>query len=305
MPRIFERAEVEDYVPAISPAMRGLEQAIADLADGAAPVLILGEAGVGKRTLAARLHHGSHRRSSGFEEVRCATLQSDFFSGDGGPYLERGTIYLNEIAELPAVCQEQLVGLCQRMNGHSPGIRLMCSSKRQLDEEIRAGRLNADLYYHISGICLRVPPLRHRREDIPALSEHFFSKYGALLGRPDAKMSGTILRFFLDHAWPGNVRELENAVKTIVALGDERMALAALKACLPQVRSRNGESVSLKEAARAASRQAERELILKVLSRTRWNRKRAAQELHISYKALLYKLKQIGVDDGDSSEREE
>jgi len=106
-------------------------------------------------------------------------------------------------------------------------------------------------------------------------------------------------RFLLDHNWPGNVRELEDLLKTIVAIGDERIALAAIRSSLAERRRGHEglESVSLKEAARAASRQAEREIILRVLSRTRWNRKRAAQELQISYKALLYKLKQIGLDD--------
>jgi len=176
--------------------------------------------------------------------------------------------------------------------------RVVALTQRNLENDIRAGRFREDLYYRLAGVCLRVPPLRHRREDIPVLTDFFLHKYSALFGRPEPGLSEKTRQFIAEYSWPGNVRELEAAVKTIAAIGDDRIAMTALRSS-----SLNGsanhyeEGTSLKEAARAASRQAERELILRVLSRTRWNRKRAAEELRISYKALLYKLKQIGVDD--------
>jgi two-component system response regulator AtoC len=142
-----------------------------------------------------------------------------------------------------------------------------------------------------------VPPLRHRRDDIPALSEHFLDKYSNLFGRPRPTLTPNVWRFLLEHNWPGNVRELENTVKTLVAVGDERIAISALRgpAAVDVIGVNDG--MSLKQAARAASRRAEKELILRVLNKTRWNRKRAAQELKLSYNALLYKLKQVGLDD--------
>jgi DNA-binding NtrC family response regulator len=173
--------------------------------------------------------------------------------------------------------------------------RLICGSARDLEEEVKAGNLREDLYYRISGVCLRLPPLRQRREDIPVLMEHFLRKYGQDFQRPVPSLSPETQRLFEEYSWPGNVRELENAAKAIVALGDETVAMGGLRAMLlrPDLGS-NGNRVSLKQASRAASREAEKEIILRVLTRTRWNRRRAAVELQISYKALLYKLKQMG-----------
>jgi len=124
------------------------------------------------------------------------------------------------------------------------------------------------------------------------------------LGRLRPSLSPRALRALMDHTWPGNIRELENVVKKIVALGDEQLAIAELGRAAPEttrIEAAAGGSYSLKAAARAASREAERQLILKALARTRWNRKRAAQELQISYKSLLYKLKQIGLPDAEAN----
>jgi DNA-binding NtrC family response regulator len=170
--------------------------------------------------------------------------------------------------------------------------RLISSSRRNLEDEIRSGRLREDLYYRLNGVCLRLPPLRHRKEDIPSLVELFLTKYAALFARAKLSLSTQTLDRLTEYSWPGNIRQLENTVKKIVALGDEDLALGDSESFA----SESGGRVSLKQAARAASQHTERELILKTLERTHWNRKRAARELQISYKALLYKLKQIGLD---------
>ena len=178
--------------------------------------------------------------------------------------------------------------------------RLISTTSRNLDEEMKAGRFRRELYYRINGVCLRLPALRERKEDIPQLSDYFLAKHCNQLGRVHSRLSARALETFMDYSWPGNIRELENVVKKIVALNDEDLALSDL------IRTSNatavsgpadGQTRSLKVASKAASREAERELILKALGRTRWNRKRAAQELQISYKSLLYKLKQIGMDE--------
>jgi two-component system, NtrC family, response regulator AtoC len=142
-----------------------------------------------------------------------------------------------------------------------------------------------------------LPPLRQRKEDIPLLMTHFLRKYAQEFRRSVPELSAEMERLFQDYSWPGNLRELESAVRVLVALGDERLAMGGLRALLRQPPDTgNGNRTSLKAAAKAASHQAEKELILKVLTRTRWNRRRAAAELQISYKALLYKLKQIGYE---------
>jgi two-component system, NtrC family, response regulator AtoC len=210
---------------------------------------------------------------------------------------------------LDATCQRSLLYALPDGNDEPRrGIltaRVISTTSRNLDVEMRAGRFRSELYYRVNGVCLRLPPLRERKDDIPLLVEFMLTKHAAQFGRPRPVLSPRTLRVFLNHSWPGNIRELENVVKKIVALGDERLAVTEFEEApieakteteAPEVRG-----YSLKAAARAASREAEREMILKALAHTRWNRKRAAQELQISYKSLLYKLKQIGVQDTEAN----
>jgi len=182
--------------------------------------------------------------------------------------------------------------------------RLISTTSRNLDEEMKAGRFRRELYYRINGVCVRLPALRERKEDIPHLSDYFLAKHCAQLGRMRSQLSAKAIDAFMNYSWPGNIRELENVVKKIVALNDEELALSELAstrnatdAAVPV----DAQTRSLKVASKAASREAERELILKALGRTRWNRKRAAQDLQISYKSLLYKLKQIGLEEAESN----
>jgi two-component system response regulator AtoC len=300
------------YVEAVSSGMRSIEQVIADIAPTDIPVLLLGESGTGKDAVALHIHRRSRRRQKPFRKLTCATLSPEWLTArsaseqQGEAGLGGGTLYLDEVGDLSAAGQANLLQALSdgelAMAG-GLGTRLICATSRNLEEQLRAGRFREELYYRINGVCLRLPPLRHRREDIPALAEYFLGKYAAEFDRPQPALSAQASGRCHDHAWPGNIRELENAMKKIVVLGDERLAVADFDAALPEPRAAAPASagISLKEAARAASRQAERELILKVLARTRWNRKRAATELKISYKALLYKLKQIGLEEAAGS----
>ncbi len=300
------------YISAVSPAMRSVERVVSDIASTNIPVLVAGESGTGKEVVAAQIHRLSNRREQSFTKVSCAALQSELLrarNGNGTSELLPGwgTVLLDEIADLDAGSQSKLVHLLPESDlGHAAaaaprGLRIICTTSRNLEEEMRAGRVREELYYRINGVSLRLPPLRQRREDIPLLADFFLTKYSANFGRPQPQISAAVMSQLCDYAWPGNVRELENLMMKIVAVGDERTALSDLRHAAehpaPAGCAQSRFGVSLKDAARAASRQAEKELILSVLGRTRWNRKRAAQELQISYKALLYKLKQIGVDD--------
>ncbi len=288
-----------EFLEGISPSMRPVEVVIGELAQNDVPVLLLAEAGAGKRTIAKRIHETSGRSAQPFRMVACATLTPESFEACGANSLfSEGTLFLEEVADLNSASQVKLLEALPKVegngNGHRP-TRLICGSSRELEAEVRSGRFREDLYYRISGVCLRLPPLRQRREDIPYFMSFFLSKFSQDFRRSMPVLSAQTQQLFQDYAWPGNVRELEDTARAIVALGDEALAMGGLRAMLTKAdRSLNGERVSLKQAARAASREAEKELILKVLTRTRWNRRRAAQELQISYKALLYKLKQIG-----------
>jgi two-component system, NtrC family, response regulator AtoC len=301
-----EAAE-HNFVESLGQSMRALEVVIRELARSEVPVLLLAERGAGKEATAERIHQMSGHREEPFQVVPCAEIAQEMLAPEGNEGLfGAGTVYLEELADLSPACQERLLSVLAGVegNGHPSRTRarLICGSGRDLEAEVKADRFREDLYYRVSGVCLRLPPLRQRKEDIPCLVEFFLTKYARDFRRPVPLLSAQTQRLFQDYAWPGNIRELEDAAKAIVALGDESVAMGGLRSLLMRSESgTNGERISLKQASRAASREAEKELILKVLNRTRWNRRRAAQELQISYKALLYKLKQIGYQDYGAS----
>ena len=286
------------FIQGISPSIKAVERVIQELADSDVPVLLMAESGAGKRATAERIHQLSARRESPFQWFACRGLMPEAFVGSVAIPADRGTVFLAEIGDLSAPCQQKLLEPLPKSQDSrqysGTGARLICGTARDLEAEVRSGRFREDLYYQISGVSLRLPPLRQRKEDIPQLVNFFLAKFAADFRCPAPELSRETHRLFLDYAWPGNLRELEDVTRAIVVLGDEALAMGGLRSLLVKSDRANGERVSLKEAAKAASREAERELILKVLTRTRWNRRRAAQELQISYKALLYKLKQIG-----------
>jgi len=281
------------WLESVSPGMRTVEAVIRELSQNDVPVLVVAEHGAGKAAAAARIHSLSRRASYPFFVFQGREVTEKNLAASDG---QGGTIYLQEISELTQAAQKELVrqlSLTEGERDHVP--RYICGTSSELEPEVRSGKVREDLYYRVSGVCLRLPPLRQRREDIPNLREWFCSVAARDLSRPAPTLSAETQNFFREYHWPGNIRELKDAARAIVALGDESLAMRGLRSLLRRTDS-TGERISLKDAARAASREAERELILQVLARTRWNRRRAAQELKISYKALLYKLKQIGYE---------
>jgi two-component system response regulator AtoC len=304
------------FVESVSPTVRGLERIIEEIAPTDIPVLLVGESGTGKEVMALRIHQLSKRRNEPFHKVVCTTLSPEVLeaplreNGEAEKWhelLRAGTVLFDEISELDAACQPKLLHFLPDGDAlpHEGKLhaRVISATRRDLEEEIRAQHFREELYYRLNGVCIHLPPLRHRREDIPCLTDFLLAKFATQFGRPVPTLTPRTLRNLMAYSWPGNIRQLENVVKKVVALGDERLALEDFQSVTAQS-TLNGASpqrISLKQAARAASREAERELILKALERTRWNRKRAAKELQISYKALLYKLKQIGMGDSEDS----
>lgn len=312
------------FVHGASPAMMALERTIADIASTNIPVLLVGESGTGKEVVALEIHRLSKHRSEPFVKCGCSGLTADALAARleraGGSLDEvtsRGSLFLDGINHLDPAAQGRLLHLLPDAGGApSEGclsMRVISSTTRNLDEEMKSGRFREELYYRINGVHLRLPPLRERKEDIPALVGFFLKKYTSLFERPEPKVGDATMTLLVRNSWPGNIRELENVVRKIVALGDEHLAThdlpagngralssAAVSPKIPESVHTHIPSGSLKEAARAASRQAERAMILNQLERTHWNRKRAARELQISYKALLYKLKQLGLEGSDA-----
>jgi DNA-binding NtrC family response regulator len=283
------------WLESVSPGMRTVEAVLRELSQNDVPVLVVAEHGAGKAAAAARIHSLSIRSDQPFHAYLAREATETLLASLAA---QGGTVYLQEVSDLTPAAQTELVrqiGLGDTERSRVP--RYICGSTCELEPEVRAGKVREDLYYRISGVCLRLPPLRQRREDIPILRDWFLSAAARDLTRTVPPLSHGTQSFFLEYHWPGNIRELKEATRAIVALGDEELAMGGLRSLLRRTEPANGEKISLKDASRAASREAERELILQVLARTRWNRRRAAEELKISYKALLYKLKQIGCEE--------
>jgi len=299
----------EAFVRGLSPAMLTLESVIGDIARTNIPVLVVGESGSGKQMFAQRIHLLSLRADEEMAKVSCASMKIEEFAAEIESHGARGvgTVLFDEVSELDPACQRYLLHSLPDGDEHprpkTLTARVISTTSRNLDEEMCAGRFRSELFYRMNGVCLRLPPLRERKKDIPTLAEFFVLKHATLFGRPRRALSTRTLQIFSEYNWPGNIRQLENVVKNIVALGDEDLSVAELAIGPSEKRmvTNSPRPDSLKAAARAASREAERELILRALERTRWNRKRAARELQISYKSLLYKLKQIGLQDAEAN----
>ena len=270
-----------------------IQRAIARIAESDCPVLIVGEHGVGKRSISAQIHAQSHRSRGNYTEIPSADADAQIILT---AFSTKGTVYLTEIGDLSLDLQELIISNYFR-SGQAPNSRLLCGTSRELVEEIRSSRIREDFYYLISPVTLRISPLRCRKSEILSIADALLTQYSKQFDRPKPVLREEIVEFLMEHTWPENLRELQTAIKTFVAIGDQSISLAALKAAASTAKS-NGrrKSLSLKDVTRAASAQIERQLISEVLVATGGNRKRAADELGISYKALLYKLKQVGAE---------
>jgi len=234
----------------------------------------------------------------------------------------RGTIFLDEIGDLHPALQAKLLHVLQdgtfsRVGGRAPiqvDVRVLAATNRELEREVEAARFREDLYYRLNVIQIIVPPLRERMEELPLLAAHFAQRYAKLFRREGFVLAPGAMERLARHRFPGNVRELENLVKRMIVLDDPRLDRTPFLrvgrangedavSAPPPPGSGNGaprsaprtDVLPLKEVARTAARAAEREAITRVLEQTGWNRVRAAKLLKISYRALLYKIKDVGL----------
>ena len=304
---VAEDPAMTGFVYGLGPAMLTINAMAAEIARTDIPVLILGESGTGKDAYARLIHRLSQKGDSHFWKINCSAVDPGDLLAQVHKVMSRfsnyepsGSIYLDNIQELDLACQRVL--LSHLPDGESSGsedepcARFISSTTRNLESEVETGHFRRELYFRLNGACLRLPPMRVRREDIPILIEYFLNKHSRVLKKKVSPLSKKAIQTLIAYHWPGNIRELEHFARKIVVFDDVQMALNDLQATrfVNHRPMENGRGSSLKVAARAASKETERELILQALERTRWNRKRAAQELQISYKSLLYKIKQIG-----------
>jgi two-component system response regulator AtoC len=305
------------FVPGRCEAILRVNAIVDQIAGTEIAVLLVGESGTGKEAYARLIHGLSLHSGLPLKKLNCTTLEPEQLRAQIKTYLQapvgktdggQGTLFLDGVDELDLTGQKVLLSLLPDGEGAELGekpLRLISSVSQDFDTEIESGRFRRELYFRMNGVCLHLPPLRERKEDIPEFMERFLARHASELKRQAPELSNEDLERLMAHDWPGNIRELWNLARKMVALGDPKIALADLGTTGHAVTKAQkvNPTFSLKVAARAASRQAERQLILKTLERTHWNRKRAAQELQISYKSLLYKIKQTGVDGTKASEQ--
>jgi len=290
------------------------------------PVLMLGESGTGKEVVSRLIHKYSPRAHRTFLKVNCAAvpadlLESELFGYEPGAFTgathskpgkfelcNKGTILLDEIGEMPPQLQAKLLHVLQDQQFSRLGsrnvvkvdVRIIAATNIDIPKAIAEKKLREDLYYRLNGFTITLPPLRDRREEISILLRHFISQVAESYGRPSMTVSPRLLEACERYSWPGNLRELGNFVKRFLILGDEEMAIHELQAGGPLatgVLSGNAAASEsgLKGIVRNVKDEAEIEAISRALEQTNWNRKKAAAMLKISYKALLYKIRQYDI----------
>jgi two-component system response regulator AtoC len=312
-------AEDPDEFVTRNPRMRRLAEIIKRVAHTDVPILIAGESGVGKEVMAryAHLHSGRHNRP--LVKVNCAALphellESELFGYERGAFTgatsdkpgkfelaDAGTLLLDEIGEMSPLLQAKLLHVLQdgtfsRLGGRKTirvDARIIAATNINIEEAVAKGKFRQDLYFRLNVIRVDLPPLRERREDIPALCNYFVRKHERYNSQ-SRELPSDLMRRFVQHDWPGNVRELENFIKRFLVLPEHDSLLTEFNTPAVAVEANNIVALpgsSLLDVSAAAADRAERELVRRVLEETRGNRKQAALKMNICYKALLNKLK--------------
>lgn len=307
-----------------SAVMQSVRQRVARAAGLNVPILVLGESGTGKEVLARYIHEHSPWRNGPFVKVNCPAipgtlLESELFGFQKGAFTgahndkpgrielaQGGTLFLDEIAELDANLQAKLLHVLQdgsfaRIGDHEErrmDARIVCATNRRLQHEIEIGNFRSDLFYRINVITVTLPPLRDRREDIPGLIGYLREEFNRRFKRESPTLSRETLHVLQHREWPGNIRELENCMARYVILGSEEAFFSDRDEKKGEVLAYEPTAeghIPLKRMSQQVTRRMERELILKVLQANHWNRRKAAEALKISYRALLYKVRQAGL----------
>jgi two-component system response regulator AtoC len=319
---------------AASPQMIRIRQQILQIAPVDVPVFVCGESGVGKEVVARMIHMRSPRRTQPFVKVNCAALpgellESELFGFEQGAFTgavrakpgkfelaNKGTIFLDEIAEMSTHLQAKLLHVLQdqqysRLGGRhliQVDVRVLAATNVNVQEAIRSGRFREDLYYRLNVLSINVPPLRERTGEIPLLFRHFLTKYSEQFQKEAPQPSPHLMEAAMRYPWPGNLRELENFVKRYVILEDDEGSFrellemaAARQRTSPREEAAPPKEQGLKALVRSLKDEAEMEAIADALEKTHWCRKDAARMLGISYKALLYKMRQFNLDSGRGS----
>lgn len=307
-----------------SPAMREIRRKIDNLHSSDLPVLIQGESGTGKEVVARFLHTHSDRGEAPFVKLNCAAipanlLESELFGCEKGAYTganecrpglveiaDGGTLFLDEIGDMDWNLQGKLHHLLNdgsyaRIGAHEERvgrIRVICATNIELRRAVEIGAFREDLLCRIDAVCLRLSALRDRKIDIPQLCEYFLEKLARQFRRTAPKLNPATLHLLKQWNWPGNLRELENWIARAIIFGDDAALGAELSRQMEianAIDSRQRRIGPLKEVSRQATSAVSNAIILKALQANRWNRRKTAEELNMSYRSLLYKLREVGL----------
>jgi DNA-binding NtrC family response regulator len=314
--RLGEELTVNELIGS-SPTMQRVKEVIGKVAVSDSPVLVEGESGTGKELVAAAIHRLSLRAKGPFIPVNCSAiprdlLESEFFGHVRGAFsgavadaiglfrsADQGTIFLDEIAELPPELQVKLLRVLQELQVRPVGstkaypvdVRVIAATNRNLEQEMTAGRFRQDLYYRLNVIRIQLPPLRERREDVPALINHFIRRFNKRFHRDVRGITPEALQALGAYDFPGNVRELENMVERAFAMGTrERITLADLPSLT--LRPEIAPAVAAKSIPTLA--EVEKELILRALAVFNNDKEAAAKALGISRRTIYRRLKEYG-----------
>ena len=312
-----------------SKALTDVKNLVQEVADSELTVLIRGESGTGKEIVARMLHDKSSRRKAPLVKVNCAAiprdlLEAELFGYEKGAFTgahktkpgrfeiaDKGTMFLDEIGDMPMELQSKLLQVLEQqefvrvggINNIHVDVRIVCATNRDLELAISQGNMRDDLFYRLNEITVNLPSLRERRDDVPLLVEHFLEKYAILYNRPRKELKSETIRQLQNFDWPGNVRQLENLIKQIVVRSDENVIYDTLKGPIPGG-GKKGPIIdiadgdySMKAKVQLAVSVVEKLLITKVLLKTNWNRRKASKLLEISYRSLLYKIKEYKIID--------
>ena len=312
-----------EHMIAASRAMHDVSDLASRVAATETTVLLYGESGTGKELLAKAIHFHSARDRHPFVVVNCAAipealLESELFGHRRGSFTgatadkqgkfeaaHRGTIFLDEIGELPLLMQVKILRVLQDREVDKVGdsrstrvdVRIIAATNRDLEKMVAAGEFRDDLYYRLAVVAIRMPPLRERAEDIPPLVEHFIDKHARRLDRPRPAIAREVYSVFNLYAWPGNIRELENVVERAVVL--DRDGMIGLDDLPDRVRAREQGfgRLRLELPDKGLSLETvERDLLLAALEKHDWNQTRAAAYLDITRSALLYRMQKFGLE---------
>src|SRR6266536_1073064 len=304
--------------------MQAVHDRLTKLAGANVPVLIQGESGTGKDIIARMIHAASPWRTGPWVKVNCPAipgtlLESELFGYEKGAFTgaygtkpgrvelaHRGSLFLDEISGLDLALQSKLLQLLQdgqfcrigAQEDKKVEVRVVCATNRRLEEEIETGTFRQDLFYRINVVNLHLPPLRERRGDIQDLATYFLEYYNRKYNCRARALSSDLMSALQKYHWPGNIRELENLIKRYVILGNEEVISSDLVVREQEFFNPDinlDGPISLKKLTRQATRELERKVILKVLQAHHWNRKQTARALSISYRALLYKIRDAGL----------